>query len=339
MLNNRFFIIIVVIIGLLGGIIGGVVFAMRDNDTEPEDTTVNNPIDETITPTEDDFHFEHIKGEPVIEFDEGAEVYLDESLVAYLERMEFGVPAINDDGNYYFDSDGDIVYDMSEEKNLEWVLDNLITLINHFAKEEYSMDASHQIQRFYVMYYDRLTDFSYEELIEKMSVCFPNGGADAETLGETVLNTFSIGSGDNCAFVFSPITVAEIKVEFYNVAPEDVTLTEEAEALCIYDNWRNEEDDGYERNLEGWLHNVISVAQSNGFDEEKTMVAQILYAGSLANAEYRADWKDALVRCFATQNWTYDAFKQAVETEFGVTIDYNVPLQEYFESIENGVVA
>ena len=305
----------------------------EDEQTEPADTTA----DDTIV-IEPDYRFEHIQGQPVIEFDEGAEVFLDQSIIPYLERMETGVPAIDENGNYTLDSDGEIVYDMSEEKNLEWVLDNLITLINHFAKEEYSMDASHQIQRFYVMYYDRLTDLSYDELVSKLTECFPTGGADADMLGDMVLNVFGISSGDDCAFVFSPIEVAEIKVEFYNVVPEDVTITDEAEVLCIYDNWRNEEDDGYERNLEGWLHNVIFAAQENGFDDEKTIVAQILYAGSLADAEYRSDWKDAMLRCFAVTEWTYDAFKQAVETEFGVSIDYNVPIQEYFSSFETEVV-
>ena len=200
------------------------------------------------------------------------------------------------------------------------------------------MDANHQIQRFYLMNYDRFLDTSYEDLIAGIVECFPKEGADAETLGDTVLNVFGISSGDDCAFVFSPIEVAEIKVEFYNVLPADTVLTDEEELLCIYDVWRNEEDDGYERNLEGWLHNFISVAQENGFDDEKTFVAQILYAGSLANAEYRSDWKDAMLRCFAVTEWTYDTFKRAVETEFGVSIDYNVPIQEYFSSVENEVV-
>ena len=338
MLNNRC-IIPAIIILLIVALTISLYYIFRedaeqeDEQTEPADTTA----DDTIV-IEPDYRFEHIQGQPVIEFDEGAEVFLDQSIIPYLERMETGVPAINENGNYTLDSDGEIVYDMSEEKNLEWVLDNLITLINHFAKEEYSMDASHQIQRFYVMYYDRLTDLSYDELIMKMTESFPKEGADAETLGDTVLNVFGISSGDDCAFVFSPIEVAEIKVEFYNVLPTDTVITDEEELLCIYDNWRNEEDDGYERNLEGWLHNVIFAAQENGFDDQKTIVAQILYAGSLANAEYRADWKDAMLRCFAVTDWTYDSFKQAVETEFGVSIDYNLPLQEYFCSIENEVV-
>ncbi len=337
MLNNRFFIIIVIIIGLLAGVIGGVILAIRNNNDEPDDTITDVPSDTTNAPNHDN-RFEHIVGEPVVEFDEGAEIYFDESLVAYLNRMEFGVPATDEDGNYYCDNDGDIVYDQSEEKNLEWVLDNLITLVNHFAKEEYSMDASHQIQRFYVTYYERLKDLSYDELVEKLSICFPTGGANAETLGDTVLETFGISSGDNCAFVFKPILVAKIKVEFYNVLPSVVELTEEAEALCIYDNWRNEEDEGYERNLEGWLRNVIAVAQANGCDDEHVMVAQILYAGTLANAEYKSDWDDALIRCLSVEEWNYEALKQKVEQEFGVTIDYNVPIQEYFDSLETEVI-
>ena len=338
MLNNRC-IIPAIIILLIVALTVGLYYIFRedaeqeDEQTEPSDTTA----DDTIV-IEPDYRFEHIQGQPVIEFDEGSEIYLDPSIVPYLERMESGVPAIDENGNYYFDADGDIVYDMSEEQNLEWVLDNLITLINHFAKEEYSMDASHQIQRFYVMYYDRLTELSYEELIKKITECFPTGGADAETLGDTVLNVFGISSGDGCAFVFSPIEVAEIKMEFYNVLPDDTVITDEEELLCIYDQWHNEEDDGYERNLEGWLHSFIRVAIDAGLDDKSVILAQILYAGSLANAEYRADWKDAMLRCFAVTDWTYDSFKQAVETEFGVSIDYNVPIQEYFSSVENEVI-
>ena len=338
MLNNRC-IIPAIIILLIVALTVGLYYIFRedaeqeDEQTDPSDTTT----DDTIV-IEPDYRFEHIQGQPVIEFDEGSEIYLDPSIVPYLERMESGVPAIDENGNYYFDADGDIVYDMSEEQNLEWVLDNLITLINHFAKEEYSMDASHQIQRFYVMYYDRLTDLSYNELVSKLTECFPTGGADAETLGDTVLNVFGISSGDGCAFVFSPIEVAEIKMEFYNVLPDDTVITDEEELLCIYDQWHNEEDDGYERNLEGWLHSFIRVAIDAGLDDKSVILAQILYAGSLANAEYRADWKDAMLRCFAVTDWTYDSFKQAVETEFGVSIDYNVPIQEYFSSVENEVV-
>lgn len=341
MLNNRM-LIPVLIIPLVVALIVGLFFIFRTD--EPKDPVQTDPVDTTTPDTdiieiEPDYRFEHITGEPVIEFDEGCEVFLDTSLVAYLERMEFGTPATDENGNYYFDADGDIEYNTDEEKHVEGVLDNLITLINHFAKEEYSMDASHQIQRFYVTYYDRFLETSYEDLIADITKCFPKEGADPETLPVSILEVFGFNRGDNFAFVFEPILVATIKVEFYNVLPSDVVPTDDEELLCIYDNWRNEEDDGYERNLEGWLHNVIRVANENNMNEETIMVAQILFAGSLADAEYRSDWDEALVRCLTIENMSYDNFKLAVENEFGVCIDHNVPLMDYFAAVGSEVGA
>jgi hypothetical protein len=253
--------------------------------------------------------------------------------------MEFGTPAVDEDGNYYFDVDGDIEYNADEEKHVEGVLDNLITLINHFAKEEYSMEASHQIQRFYVTYYDRFLETKYEDLVANIAECFPKEGADPETLPETMLEVFGFSRGDEFAFVFSPIEVAPIKVEFYNVRPSDIVLTEAEESLCIYENWHNPEDDGYERNLEGWLHNVIHVVSEKGYNDETVTLAQILFAGSLADAEYCSDWDDALIRCFAIEDMNYDNFKLAVEREFGVCTDYNVPLMDYFAAVGSEVGA
>lgn len=334
MLNNRMLIPVLMIL-LVVALIVGLFFIFRAD--EPKEPVQTEPI-ETTTPDTDaieikpDYRFEHITGESVIEFDEGCEVFLDANLVVYLERMEFGTPAIDENGNYYFDADGDIVYDMSEEKNVEGVLDNLITLINHFAKEEYSMDASHQIQKFYVTYYDRFLDTKYEQLVSGIAKCFPKEGADPEALPASILEVFGFNRGDGFAFGFKPIQVASIKVEFHHVLPSDVVLIDAEELLCIYDNWRNEEDDGYERNLEGWLHNVIRVATENNLNEETTMVAQILYAGSLADAEYRSDWEEALIHCMTVEDWTFDHLKLVVQNEFGVCIDYNLPLIEYFEA-------
>lgn len=324
MLNNRLFLIIGIVIPLIVAlIIGGVFLFRNDEPDEPDNTDPTDTID-----TNDDIH--HTVGDPVIEFDEGNEIYLDESLLPYLERMDQGVPAIDENGNYYLYDDGDLVYDYSGEKKLEAVLDNLILLINHFAKEEYSMDAMHQIQRFYVEYHDRFEDVEFEDLAANIAKCFPKGGADPETLNQTVIEVFGYNRGDECLFVFSPMAVAPIKVEFYNVLPKTAELTESMEMLCIYDSWKNEEDDGYERNLEAWLHNVIATAKAHSLDDESVVVAQILYAGSLADAEYRPDWAEALIRCMTIEDMSFDNLKLIVENEFGVCIDYNVPLIEYF---------
>lgn len=335
MLNNRF-LIPMISIGLVIALSVGLVFLFineKDKETGPDDTVTDtnsspdNPFD--IEPS---YQFGHIKGDAVVEFEDGNEIYLDTSLVAYLERLEFGVPATGADGNYYFDADGDIVYDMSTEKHVEGVLDNLITLINHFADKEYSMEASHQVQRFYVKNYSKFLGTEYEDLVAKIEICIPKTGADAETIADTVFEVFGFSSGDGCAYLFEPFRVAEIKVLFCDVLPSDTVLADDEELLCIYDNWRNLADDGYERNLEGWLHSVIRVATEAGFDEETTIVAQILYAGSLADAEYHSDWDEALIRCMTVKEWTFDNLKLAVQNEFGVCIDYNLPLIAYFEA-------
>ena len=335
MLSNRF-LIPMISIGLVIALSVGLVFLFineKDKETGPDDTvTDTNSSPDNPSDIEPSYQFGHIKGDAVVEFEDGNEIYLDTSLVAYLERLEFGVPATGADGNYYFDADGDIVYDMSTEKHVEGVLDNLITLINHFADKEYSMEASHQVQRFYVKNYSKFLGTEYEDLVAKIEICIPKTGADAETIADTVFEVFGFSSGDGCAYLFEPFRVAEIKVLFCDVLPSDTVLADDEELLCIYDNWRNLADDGYERNLEGWLHSVIHVATEAGFDEETTIVAQILYAGSLADAEYHSDWDEALIRCMTVKEWTFDNLKLAVQNEFGVCIDYNLPLIAYFEA-------
>ena len=326
-MRNKITMVIVSLVLVAASVIGAVFIFGGNADIPPTETTA------TQATTNGGLHFDHVTGDAVIDFDDGNEKYLDTSLVAYLERMEKGVPAVDENGNYYYDENGGLVYDTSKEKDLEPVLDNLILLINHFAKEQYSADALWQIQRFYVQYYDRFGGASFDELAEKVSACFPRGGADAETLADTVLSVFGFSRGDGFAFVFKPFEVAKISVPFCDVLPKEIELNEELELLCIYDNWKNEDDDGYERNLEGWLHNVIALASEAELSAEETIAAQILYAGSLADAEYRADWGEVLIRCMKTENMTYDNFKIAVEADFGVSIDGNVPLQEYFEAI------
>lgn len=331
MLNNKVPIIIVSVVIVIAMVIGGVLlFIDRDKPIDAIDPSI------TDVSTDDNFNvsLDSNAGNYVIEFDEGNEVFLDTSLIAYLERMEQGVPAVDENGNYYLHDNGALVYDMSQEKNLEGVLDTLILLINHFAEAEYSMDASHQIQRFYVEYYDRLTALTFENMVAKMAECFPRGGADPEELPVKMQEVFGHCRADNFSFVFSPMKVAPIKTEFCNVLPKTVELTEELESLCIYDAWKSETGNDYERNLEAWLHNVIAVVSEAKLTEEKIMVAQMVYAGSMTDAAYRSDWASALVSCLSIDEWSYDGLKLRIEAEFGVSLDHNVPVQDYFEAQE-----
>lgn len=124
MKNKRSIIVLCLASILLFGVIAGTLAAVLNRDNEPDETQTDKTDDGTGEQTTDDNRFEHIVGEPVIEFDEGVEVFLDQSIIPYLERMEVGVPATDGLGNYYLDGAGDIVYDMSEEKNSNgcWII-------------------------------------------------------------------------------------------------------------------------------------------------------------------------------------------------------------------------
>lgn len=325
MVKNKAPLIIISAILLFSMVAGCVVwFVDKDDFVDKNDTSATDT-------TQDE-------SEHVIEFEKRNEVFIDPNLIPYLERMEKGIPAVDDEGNYYLYNDGNIVYNASQEKDVDGVLNNIILLINYLAKENYSMDASRQIQRFYIEYYERFDNVPFEKMISNIAKCFPKEGADSDKLNDKVNEVFGINRGDECAFVFTPLTFSEIKVEFYNVLPLDVDITEKMKSLCIYDSWHNEEDDGYERNLETWLHNVIKATSEAELSEEKIIVAQIVYAGSIANAEYRPDWADALVKCLFIEDWSYDNLKLAVESAFGVCLDYNVPIQEYFASLDAEVI-
>ena len=325
MRKNKAPLIIITAILLISMVAGCVVwFVDKDGFVDKNDTSISD--------TNQD------EGECIVDFDERNEVFLDPNLIPYLERMEKGVPTVDDEGNYYLYNDGNIVYNASQEKDVDGVLNNIILLINYFAKENYSMDASRQIQRFYIEYYERFANMPFEKMVSNIAKCFPKEGADPDNLNDKVIKVFGINRGDECDFVFTPLTFSEIKVEFYNVLPLAVDITEKMKSLCIYDSWHNEEDDGYERNLEAWLHNVIKATSETELSEAKIIVAQIVYAGSIADAEYRPDWADALVKCLFIEDWNYDNLKLAVESAFGVCLDYNVPIQEYFASLDMEVI-
>ena len=66
---------------------------------------------------------------------------------------------------------------------------------------------------------------------------------------------------------------------------------------------------------------------------------EAIYAGSIADAEYRSDWAEALIRCMSIEDMTFDNFKLAVDKEFGVCIDYNAPLFDYFHDRDQEVHA
>lgn len=116
---------------------------------------------------------------PVIDLDEGNEVYLDASVVEMLTNME---------------SEG-------EEDLVNAILDGEFLLINHFAKVGYTKEAICQIQRFYYDFYDQLKAEPMETVIEKLTACIPTEGATLDGFAQTVQTEFGWGREWNFDYV------------------------------------------------------------------------------------------------------------------------------------------
>ena len=116
---------------------------------------------------------------PVIDLDEGNEIYLDSNVVAALTEME---------------AEG-------EEDLVNAILDGEITLINHFVKAGYSKKAICQIQRFYYDFYDQLKEEPMETVIEKLTACIPPKGATLDVFADTVQTVFGWGAEYNFSYV------------------------------------------------------------------------------------------------------------------------------------------
>ena len=154
----------------------------KEQQEEPNgvDSTVTEPPTEAITePQTEPVTTPEQTSRPVIDLDEGNEVYLDASVVEVLTNME---------------SEG-------EEDLVNAILDGEITLINHFVKVGYTKEAICQIQRFYYDFYDQLKADPMETVIEKLTACIPSEGATLEGFADTVQTVFGWGREWNYDYV------------------------------------------------------------------------------------------------------------------------------------------
>ena len=140
--------------------------------TEQSTETIPDTAPTTTPETEPIFR-------PVIDLDEGNEVYLDASVVEVLTNME---------------SEG-------EEDLVNAILDGEILLINHFVKVGYTKEAICQIQRFYYDFYDQLKEEPIETTITKVGLCIPTEGATLDGFADTVQTEFGWGREWNFGYV------------------------------------------------------------------------------------------------------------------------------------------
>ncbi len=332
MLNNRFFIIAVIIIGLLVGVIGGVVFAMRDDSTEPDDMTPS--IGETSsTPSESEITvIEPFESNTILS--EERKALLDTSIIADIERLKTGVPKEDENGYYLTDENGIIIYEANYVVDYTDMEKNLAVIINHFADMGYSDEAILQIQRYYYHFAKNFEEYETKELFEKIALCFPKEGTNPDDLTVSAEEVFGQNRDDGFHFVFEPLEpIADITVVCCDVkAWGNTELSDENEKLCIYEAWLSDaETNG---TLEGWLHKIVNEMRDFGYGEKEIVVGQLLYAGSLCETEYRYDLMECIRACIhSDREITIEELAVNVQNTFDVSIEDNVALMDYLEGV------
>lgn len=147
--------------------------------TEPHTEVMTEPQTESVTTPEP-------TSRPVIDLDEGNEIYLDGDVVAALTQME---------------AEG-------EEDLVNAILDGEILLINHFVKAGYTKEAICQIQRFYYDFYDQLKAEPMENVIENLTACIPTEGAIFDGFADRVQAVFGWGG----EWIFDYVIDGEVEV-------------------------------------------------------------------------------------------------------------------------------
>ena len=290
----------------------------------------------TITDTENDSDYP-IKV-PIIlgdtELSEDREELLDKNIIAHIKLMQRGYIKEDENGSYLTDEKGRLIYEYTGAVDYSNVEDNLRVMINTFSDMEYTAESIKQIQRYYFHYCASLAKYDTRDLTQKIALCFPPEGTNSEDLTKNAEKVFGQMRYDGFYFVFEESeAVAELKIEFYNVkAWGNTELSENRAHLCIIDEWYV--GDGYDRNLEGWFHKLINEMSDNGYGDKDIITAQLLFAGSLAQSEYRHDLMDGIYQCISSEREkSIDELKEDVQSFFGVNIEDNISLIEYLEGV------
>lgn len=338
MLNNRM-LLPVIIIPLVVALAVGLYFIFRaDEQTQPPvDTTETQPPSNSGNEPEDVI----IPIEVIPAFSGNTELsderkaYINQGILSEIERTMSGVPIADENGSILTDENGLYIYEATTAFDFTNIENNLAIMINHFADKGYSYESIQQIQRMYFHYSSNYSKYEIDDLLEKLEECFPSDGTTPEALTVKAKEVFGHVREDGFPFVFEDTVVAEISFLFCDVKPYfNEELSEYDETICIFDIWHSEENAEYERNLELWCHKIVKDLQKKNIEEDAIIAAQILYAASLADTEYRTTLIEDLVLCFADDAmYNITLFTDNAYEIFGINVEDNYPLMEYLKEV------
>lgn len=333
MLNNKYLIIIISIVLVISiGVTVALVVINKDGTPDPPDVTEDPIISDTPIIPDKPSQIPVFLGNADLSDERTA--LLDGGILAEIERLKTGVPKEDGEGNYLTDEHGILIYETSYVVDYPDMETNLAVIINHFADKGYTEEAIIQIQRYYYHFARTFTEYDTEELFEKIALCFPAEGTTPEDLTLKAEEVFGQIRDDGFRFVFKePDKIAEICAVFCDVkAWGNTELSEDREKLCIFNELYSGNES--ERNLEGWLHKIINEMADFGYGEKELVIAQLLYAGSLSETEYRYDLIEAMRSCISCeQEQTPEELLLAVRIVFDVNIEDNVALMDYLDGV------
>ena len=333
MLNNKLIIIIIAIVLVISiGVTVAIIIANNENTKDVSDVVYSTIISDTPITPNNSIKIPVFIGNTELS-EERAEL-LEKGILTEIERLSTGTPKEDENGNFLTDEYGILMYESNCDVDYTEMQKNLAVIINYFADKNYSNEAIFQIQRYYFHYARSFAKYETKNVIEKMELCFPAGGTNPDDLTKKAEEIFGQIREDGFPFVFeAPVEIANIQVMFCAVkAWGNTVLKDDEETICIFDEIYS--GNKIEQNLEGWLHKIINEMSLFGYGEKELIIAQLLYAGSLSETEYRYDLIDAMRMCISCeQEQSIEDLKVAVQTVFDVNVEYNIALMDYLEGL------
>lgn len=148
--------------------------------TTPAEGSKSDDTQETESGSDGDTAVPEILPTPIVEIEDGYEIYFDQDVIAVLTDME----------------------QKGEEDEVNQILDWIILLINRFGGNGYSPLAIQQVQRFYFIFRDEIMQEEFETVCGKLEQCIPVDGAEQSGFALTVEAVFGWENGKNYTYVF-----------------------------------------------------------------------------------------------------------------------------------------
>ena len=281
---------------------------LRDKNSGNEDNTTpeGGTTAETVNPAE-------LMEMPALEGDTGLseerQELVNTAILAEIDLMTYGNPTVNEAGSYVALENGELYRESQGNPDFSNYPANAAVLINAFAEKGYSDTAINQIQRMYFHYWKAYSVYTTDELIQKLGQCIPAGGTTSEALTKKAYDVFGHVREDGFAFVFKDEQVGTITPLCAEVDPYFVNeLSDSQKALVLYSELQFTDGGEYERNLEKWLSKIVYELSEAGFSERQIYEAQILYAGTIADAEYFSDEISRFEECVILIDTDFDGF-------------------------------